>query len=148
MERTNHTFRLVYTGNTDCWTCHRSFCFLINRTDMFSPLKALQLPRVINLLQLNYCTKNTPVSEGAVSDCSRSTEIWICINSKWLIESSERVMRTCSRIMRRINHCGFTRHSEASAFSCARWSYSEGGTGFQPTVNWSTFFKIEVNPYK
>jgi len=27
---------------------------------MFSPLKALQLPRVINLLQLNYCTKHTP----------------------------------------------------------------------------------------
>lgn len=31
---------------------------------MFSPLKALQLPRVINLLQLNYCTKNTPVGVG------------------------------------------------------------------------------------
>lgn len=51
-------------ATTDCWTCHQSFCFLINRTDMFSPLKALQLPRVINLLQLNYCTKNTPVGVG------------------------------------------------------------------------------------
>lgn len=94
----------------DCWTCHQSFCFLINRTDMFSPLKALQLPRVINLLQLNYCTKHTPVSEGDLNVCGRSTEIWICINSKWLIESSQRVMRICSKIMRRINHYRFTRH--------------------------------------
>lgn len=129
---------------SDCWTCHRSFCFLINRTDMFSPLKALQLPRVINLWQLNYCTKNTPVSDGDASDCGRSAEIWICINSKWLIESSERVMRICSKIMRRINHCRFTRHLGSKCAFPVRWSYREGEIGFQPTLNWFTFLKIEV----
>lgn len=126
------------------WTCHQSFCFLINRTDMFSPLKALQLPRVINLPQLNYCTKNIPVGSGDASDYGRGAEIWICINSKWLIESSERVMRICSKIMRRINHCRFTRHLGSECAFRVHWSYSEGETGFQPTLNWFTFLKIEV----
>lgn len=128
----------------DCWTCHQSFCFLINRTDTFSPLKGLQLPRVINLLQLNYCTKHTPVSEGDFSDCG-STEKWICINSKWLIESSQRVMRICSKIMRRINHCRFTRHfgREHAFHACAgvevkeKLAFSHVWIGF-------TFFKIKV----
>lgn len=113
---------------------------------MFSPLKALQLPRVINLLPLNYCTKNTPVSEGDVNECGRSAEIWICINSKWLIESSERVMRICSKIMRRINHCRSMRHSgsECAFHMCA--GVSEGEIGFQPNMDWFILLQIEVIP--
>lgn len=132
----------------DCWTWDQSFCFLINRTDMFSPLKALQLPRVINLLQLNYCTKHTPVSEGDWKDCGRSTEIWICINSMWQIESSQRVMRICRKIMRRINHCRFTRHlGRGTLFMCVlqlKWRRNWLSANYELIhilQNWSSPYK-------
>lgn len=108
---TNHTFPHFYTGSIWLLNLPPELCFLINRTDMFSPLKALQLPRVINLLQLNYCTKCTPQPvKETWTTAAMSGKIWICIKSKWVIESSQRVMRICSKIMRRINHCRFTRH--------------------------------------
>lgn len=53
-------------------------------------------------------------------------------------------MRICSKIMRRINHCRFTRHLGGECAFRVRRSYSEGEIGFQPALNWFTFLKIEV----
>lgn len=54
-------------------------------------------------------------------------------------------MRICSKIMRRINHCRFTRHfgSECAFHMCAGVNVKEK-MGSQPTTNWFTFLKIEV----
>lgn len=145
MKRTNHDSPLFNTGNIWLLSCYHSFCFPINRTDAFSPLKASPLPGVINLLQLNYYTKHSPVSKGDGNDCGR-TEVWICINSKWLCESSQRVMRICCK-MKRINHWWSTRYlgCQPAFHVCSGIAVVEEIT-FQSTKNWFVFFKTNGIP--
>lgn len=122
----------------------RAFVFLINRTDMFSPLKALQLPRVINLLQLNYCTKNTPI--GCVGTCATVAEAqryeYASALSGWSNhrKGSENLQQNSRK---RINHCRFTRHSGSQcAFVCTlelKWR-SRLSTNYE----WIHSLKMEI----
>lgn len=121
----------------DCWSCYHSFCFPINRTDTFSPLKASPLPGVINLLQLNFCTKHTPVSKRDQNDCGRTQRYeyaWIlggCVNHHRGSWGSLLIHRHSGR---------------QPAFHVCSGSAVVGEITFQSAKNWFVFFKTNDIP--